>query len=248
MARYWFGDTPADFVVAPGVQYALTDDTTGYTAILMPGARLWAYDITTGVRTTDLLDDEGAAVTEVTAGGYGRIPRFRGPDGVQALLLGQAEDTFDGIDDPPDLQQWVVNSLDWPSIVAGVEERVSTLESGGVDVVATAHPMIWSMAGTVEDTTSAHRYVNLEGTGQTIETVRAEADVTSGTLTVNVLTVDLDTEVSTVVATMDLTTAAPAATVTPDAAVSDGTGVTVQVALSDPADEVADATVQVMIR
>ncbi|WP_160051422.1 hypothetical protein [Nocardiopsis sp. FR26] len=248
MARYWFGDRPADFVVAPGAQADITTTQIGYEAILYPSARLWAYDYDTGERVTDLLDDTGAAVTEITSTSYGRVPRFRGPDGVQVLLLGQAEDYFDGTDDPPDLDKWVLTSIEWPSIVAGIESRVSTLESGGVDVVATAHPLIWSLPGAVEDHTSAHRYVNLEGTSQTIETVRASATVTSGTLTVRVLTVDMDTSVSTVATTITLDTTTQAALDTTDVTVTDGTGVTVQVELSDPADDVADVTVQVMIR
>ncbi|MEV2274027.1 hypothetical protein AB0I72_00445 [Nocardiopsis sp. NPDC049922] len=246
--RYWFGDSPTDFVVGPGEQYTWADEQLGYNAVLIPGARLWAYDYTTGTRITDLLDHTGAAVTEITATSYGRIPRFRGPDEAKTLLLGQAEDTFDGVDDPPDLNKWVLTSIDWPSIVAGVEARVTTLEQGGTEVVATAHPLVWTMAGAVEDATSPHRYVNLEGTGQTIETVRAEATITTGSVTVQVLTVDLDTQATTVVAAVVLDTTTQAATVTPAAAVSDGTGVTTQVTLSDPADDVADVTVQVMIR
>lgn len=246
--RYRFGDSPADFVVSPGEQVDIAAEQIGYTAVLYPGARLWAYDTETGARVTDLLDASGAEVTEITATSYGRIPAFRGPDGVTVLALGQAEDDFTGDDDPPDLARWILTSTDWPGIVAGIEQRVAVLEDGDGEVLPSAHPLIWTMAGTVEDATSPHRYVNLEGKAQTITRVHAMVAALTGGVTVRVLTVDMSTGVSTVVETLLLTAAGAAVDTVSDVPVSDGTGVTVQVELSDPADEAEDLTVQVMIR
>ncbi|WP_435112014.1 hypothetical protein [Nocardiopsis synnemataformans] len=252
--RYWFGNSPSDFVVAPGAQHELTPEMFGYAAVLVPGARLWAYDTGTGARITDLLDDQGAMVTEITANGYGRIPRFRGPDSVQQLLLGQAEDEFDGVDDPPELHKWIVASTEWPAVTAALDTRVTALEDGagtGPDpgeVVATSHPLMWGGEEVTEDRISPHVYWNDEGRGQTITSIRAQAAVASGQLTVTVYTVDPDTDVHTPVGAVTLTPTTARSRITSDAPVSADTGLTVGVERGTEADEVTRVTVQVMIR
>ncbi|GAA4911204.1 hypothetical protein [Streptomonospora salina] len=247
MARYWFGESPADFVVVGGEQVTVTGEQVGYRAILYPGARLWVYDYATGTRISDLLDSSGASVTEITASSYGRIPRFRGPDDVRRLLIGQAEDEFEG--ELPDLHKWTMLTLDWPPILDSLTTRVADLEAGGGDVIATAHPLIWALSGTVDtDHVSAHPYWAIEGREQTITAVRAQATVTTGQVTCRVLTIDATTGDTTPVAAVVLDTTTDTATVTPDAAVSDGTGVTVEVERGTTSDEVADITVQVMLR
>lgn len=248
MARYWFGEQPADFVVATGEQVTITGEQVGYRAILYPGARLWVYDYTSGTRLTDLLDSSGAAVSEITASSYGRIPRFRGPDEVRRLLIGQAEDEF-AEGELPDLHKWAMTTLDWPPIIDTLTGRVAELEAGDGDVIATAHPLIWALSGTLDtDHVSQHPYWAIEGRAQTVTAVRAQATVTTGKVTCRVLTIDPSTGATTPVAAVVLDTTTDTATVTPDAAVSDGTGVTVEVERGTTSDEVADITVQVMLR
>lgn len=259
--RYWFGGGPADYVVSPGDRINLTGEVSGYHAALVPGVRLWVWDHNTGERVTDLLDGAGQQVDHLISADYGEVTRFRGPDEVRRLLIGPEPadptnpDDPDG-DQPEDNQQrWIITSSDWPTIVSGVEARVSTLEQGGGggedpgDVIATAHPLIWTHPGPVEETRqSPHPYWNEEGKTQTIPRVRAQTTITSGQLTVSVLSIDPDTGTTTVVAALLLDAATPGGVVTPDAIISAGTGVTVAVELADESTDATDVTVQVMIR
>jgi hypothetical protein len=259
--RYWYGGSPADYVVSPGQQTQLTEEVIGYQAVLVPGVRLWVYDYDTGARTTDLLDASGSPVDSVVTAEYGSIPRFRGPDEVRRLLIGP-EPTGpigdgDGEDGAGEAQgRWIITSTDWPTITDRLDTRVTALENGAGsgggetpgDVIATAHPLVWSLDGEAETRTSPHSYWNLEGKNQQVTRVRAQGSVISGTLAVHVLTIDPATNAPTVIAGLLLDAANPHATVTPDATVSDGTGLTVAVELGQPGDQVEDVTVQVMIR
>lgn len=251
MARHWFGGSPADYAVTPGDPVSPTEETTGYTAILASGARYWAYDASTGTRVTDLLDDTGQMITEIVTGAYGQITRFRGPDEARALLLGQADDDPEA---PAPVDRWLITSTDWPAIVSALDTRVTALENGGGggdpgEVIATAHPMIWSVNGVVDDdTVSDHPYWNMEGKGQIVTTIRAQAAVTAGSLTCTVYTIDPLTQATTPIGAVVLNTTTQAATISPAAAVSDGTGVTVGVERASTADDIANVTVQVMIR
>ncbi|MGW0642390.1 hypothetical protein [Streptomyces badius] len=76
MARYEFGATLADFVVAP-------IDGQWTVAALAP-VTFWnaAED---GTQYTDLLDQSTAPTTAVTSDEYGAIPTFWGPDGVTGM-------------------------------------------------------------------------------------------------------------------------------------------------------------------
>lgn len=252
MARYWFGDSPADFVVSPGSQEAISEEEFGFAAVLVSGAVLWVWDYQTGDRITDLLDSAGAETDQITAQEYGRIPRFRGPDGVRRLLIGQADpENGEGGEGAESLHKWTMTSTNWPEIVDGIESRVADLEedsNGEGGESALSIPLLWSASGEVEDHTSDHPYVNLEGRPLTVKTVRAQAHVSSGGVTVRVLTVDMDTGSTSSVAAIHLDTSDESGTVDPDAAVSEETGITVEVELDDPSDEVENVTVQVMIR
>ncbi|GAA1456981.1 hypothetical protein NE857_09095 [Nocardiopsis exhalans] len=252
--RYWFGGQPSDYVIAPGEQLPLGDDTIGYQPLLVPGISLWVYDYDSGERLIDLLDDTGSPNTELRTSDYGLIPRFRGPDEVQRALIGPAplpENDQGEEENTPG--RWVVTSSDWPTIIAQVNRRVTRLEDEGTDggddgeIIATAHPMLWSQAGELQARASPHRYVNLEGRTQIITRLRAEAGVSEGQVDVHLLAVDLDTGSTSIIAAVSLTEDSPASMVSPEVTISVGTGVTVEVVLSD--DAVAeDLTVQVMIR
>ncbi|MFC9084896.1 hypothetical protein [Nocardiopsis dassonvillei] len=249
--RYWFGGQPSDYVVAPGEQVLLTDESVGYQPLLVPGVTLWVYDYETGDRLTDLLDGTGNPAEDLRTSDYGLIPRFRGPDEVRRVLIGPAPQPS-GDEEQSSPGRWVLTSTDWPAIVAQVETRVAVLEdtSGGgeegPEPVATAHPMIWSQAQ-VQARTSSHRYVNLEGRTQTVTVVRAEAAVVNGQVDVHLLTVDMVTGTATVGAAVSLTPEAPMNTVSPALSVSAGTGVTVGVEAAEGT-EAEGLTVQVMIR
>ncbi|MFE7462431.1 hypothetical protein ACWFMI_24580 [Nocardiopsis terrae] len=260
--RYWFGGGPADYVISPGQQAQLPGELVGYQTILVPGVRLWIYDHQTGARVTDLLDDSGDQVDHLVTGEHGAVPRFRGPDEAQRLLIGPEPTGSDNPEDPDDgngIQGWwVITSTDWPTIVGAVESRVNALEQGagggdgGEDpgeVVGSAHPLIWTHPGPVEeDRTSPHPYFNDEGKGLIVPRVRAQATITTGELAVSVLRIDPDTGTHTVIAALALDATNPMGVVAPDAAISDGTGLTVAVERTTADDEVADVTVQVMIR
>lgn len=260
--RYWFGGQPADYVVSPGEQIHLTEEVIGYHVALVPGVRLWCYDHQTGERTTDLLDETGTPVAHLVTGEYGAIPRFRGPDEDRRLLIGPeptgpaVPDPGEG-DDPGEGQgRWLITTSDWPVITDRLDSRINALEDGGGgggddpgEVVATAHPLVWTHPGEVtEDRTSPHPVWNLEGKTQRVTTVRAQATITTGELTVSVLTIDPDTGTHTPIAGLLLDPDTGHAIVSPDAAVSHGTGLTVRVELGDTDDQAADVTVQVMIR
>lgn len=248
--RYWFGGQPADYVIASGPQVEIGDGGLGATAALVSGVVLHVWDIASGDRITDLLDATGEGVAELASGDRGLIPRFRGPDEVKAVMIGPAQ-----VDPETPQEQWILTSTEWPTIVAALDGRVTALENGGGggedpgEVIATAHPMIWSVSGVVDDdSVSDHPYWNMEGKGQTITTIRAQAAVTAGSLTCTVYTIDPDTQARTPIGAVVLTSGTPVAAVSPDAAVSAGTGVTVGVERASSADDVANVTVQVMIR
>ncbi|WP_160051304.1 hypothetical protein [Nocardiopsis sp. FR26] len=252
--RYWFGGSPADYVISPGQQVQITTETIGYQTILVPGVRLWCYDYDTGDRTTDLLDASGSQVDHLVTVDYGAIPRFRGPDEVRRLLIGpEPADPGAGAETETP-SRWIITSTDWPTIVSSLATRVTALEDTGggggepIDAVATAHPLVWSLDGEAETRTSPHSYWNLEGKGQTVTKVRAQGNVIAGTLAVHVLTIDPVTQATTIIAALLLDSTNPHATTTVDAAVSDGTGLTVAVELGSDGDQIEDVTVQVMLR
>ncbi|MFV2198473.1 hypothetical protein [Nocardiopsis sp. LOL_012] len=253
--RYWFGGTPSDYVISPGQQVQITNEVIGYQTVLVPGARLWLYDYTTGERTTDLLDAGGTLVDSLVADEYGAIPRFRGPDQVRRLLIGpEPADQEEGDSTQQTPAMWTITSTDWPTVVDGIGNRVTALEEGansdtGEDtVVGSAHPLVWSLDGQAETHTSATSYWNLEGKTQTITHMRAQATVTSGSVAVHVLTIDPDTQATTVVAAALLDTTTQISVSAPDTALSESTGLTVAVELGSDADQVFDMTVQVMVR
>ncbi|CAM4072117.1 hypothetical protein [Nocardiopsis rhodophaea] len=249
--RYQFGGTPADFVVAPGHQVQLTPDTLGSQAVLVPGAQLWVWHPDTGDRLTDLLDHRGEPASEITADDHGAVPRFRGPDEVKKVLIGQAP-TSSG-EDAGELTRHLLASTDWPADVAKLNTRITALETSsgddnsGGDYVATAHPMMWHMGGPLETKRSPHAYHNLEGRPQTITVLRAQATITAGEVSVRVLTIDPATGEGTVAASVTVTPGTPWALIRPHVEVSDGTGVTVEVDVPEEA-EAEDLTVQVTIR
>ncbi|MBB6172161.1 hypothetical protein HNR23_002221 [Nocardiopsis mwathae] len=249
--RYQFGGTPADFVVAPGQQVQVGPDTLGATAVLIPGARLWVWDPDTGDRLTDLMDHRGEPVAEITADSSGAVPRFRAPDEVKRVLVGQAPDTSSG--DAGEHSRHLLASTDWPADVTKLNTRITALENttggddGGGDYVATAHPMMWHMGGPLESRRSPHPYHNLEGRNQTIIVLRAQATITEGTIGVRVVLLDPDTRGGAVAASVTITPEEPWALIRPQVEVSDGTGVTVEVDVPEEA-EAEDLTVQVTIR
>jgi len=245
MARYWFADQPADVVVTTGDQVGV-ETIIGYQAVLAPGMGLWAYDHTTGERTTDLMDATGAEVSSLTTDATGRIPRFRGPDGVERLLLGQ-----DPTGLPEDLEapRWTVLTTSYPDIVAGLRDRIAALEAeSGGEYTSSSHPIFWAASGAVETHTSDHRPVNLDGRPWVVTAVYAVATLAADTtLTVTVSTVDLDTGALTTVETLTLTSAAPAATVmAPAWEVPADVGLTAGVVVETGS--AAHLTVQVMVR
>lgn len=254
--RYWFGGSPADYVVSPGDQTQLTEEVIGYQAVLVPGVRLWVYDYDTGDRVTDLLDATGNLVDMLLTAEYGKIPRFRGPDEARRLLVGPEPTgpVNPGEDEEEAQGRWIITTSDWPTIVNGLDTRIGVLEDGGgggddPEVVATAHPLVWTHPGEVtEDRTSPHPVWNLEGKSQRVTVVRAQATVTSGELTCTVLTIDPDTGTTTPIGAVLLDTTTAHAVVSPDVTMSDGTGLTVAVERGTETDEVSDVTVQVMVR
>ncbi|WP_328439387.1 hypothetical protein OHA71_23905 [Streptomyces sp. NBC_00444] len=76
MARFDFGAGMADYVVAPAD--GLWTVGAGATVTF------WS-DSDAGTQYTDLLSSSGAAITSVTADEYGRVPSFKGPDGVTGM-------------------------------------------------------------------------------------------------------------------------------------------------------------------
>ncbi|MEE2040164.1 hypothetical protein Q8791_23385 [Nocardiopsis sp. CT-R113] len=257
--RYWYGGSPADYVISPGQQVQLPGEVIGYQTVLVPGVRLWVYDYDTGDRTTDLLNAEGAAVDHLVTAEYGAIPRFRGPDEVKRVLIGPEPTTGGGDPEDPTGEtqgRWVITTTDWPSITDRIDNRLTAVENGsggggGEDPgewIGTAHPLVWSLDGDAETHTSRTHYWNLEGKPQTVTRVRAQGIVTAGTLAVHVLKIDPDTGATTVIAATLLDSAAPWTIVAPEETISDGTGLTVAVELGTDADVVSDVAVQVMIR
>jgi len=247
MARHWFGDQTADVVVAPGEQVEV-DALLGYTAVLAPAVALHLYDFDTGDRVTDLMDATGGAISSIVTGPTGRIPRFRGPDGVERLSIGQDPATLP-VDADPTTHQWTILTTSYPDIVSGLRDRVAALEAeSGGEYTSSPHPVFWTAAGPVEAHTSDHRPANLDGRAWVVTAVRASAMLAAdSTLTVTVSTVDLDTGALTPVQTLTLTSAAPAATVlAPEWEVPAGVGLTVGVAIG--AGGAQNLTVQVMVR
>src|SRR5690606_15703132 len=171
MARYWFGDAPADWVIASGDQHEFPGDAVGQVAVLMPGVNLWCFDYGSGDRVTDLLDANGNPVTSVTTDPHGRIPRFRGPDGVERLLIGQPPPQDPEAEVPP---RQVLLTTSYPEIVEGLRSRIAALEAdSGGEYTSSAHPLIWTQAGDVETRVSPHVIANLDGRDQTVSLVRA---------------------------------------------------------------------------
>lgn len=241
MARYWFGNQPADFVVAPGDHVELTSTLTGMEAVLAPGVTLWCWDYTTGDRITDLLDEHGSPIAEVTTDSYGRLPRFRGPDGVERMLIGQPPD---GDEEKP---RHTILTTSYPDIVEGLRTRIAALEAdSGGEYTSSAHPLIWTQSD-VETRISPHVVANLDGREQTVTHVRAAATVDAGgQVGVTVYTVDLGTGTHTARQVLQLTDTTPDITVTPTWTVPDGQGLTVGVDLV--AGTATDLTVQVMTK
>ena len=245
MARYWFGDQPADVVVAAGDQVEVAS-LIGYQAVLAPNVALHLFDYTTGDRIVDLLDGTGAPATEVRTGDDGRIPRFRGPDGVERMYIGQDPATIPEEADPS-AYRWTILTTSYPDIVDGLRQRVAALEAdSGGEYVSSAHPLLWAVPGEIESQVSAHVVVNLDGRDQTVTHVRASATIPAGvTATVTVYTVDLDTGTQTPAETLTLTETVPATAVVPTWVVPDGAGITVGVETDG---EASDLTAQVMVK
>lgn len=244
MARYWFGNQPADFVVAPGGHVELTSTLTGMEAVLAPGVTLWCWDYTTGDRITDLLDEHGSPIAEVTTDSYGRLPRFRGPDGVERMLIGQPPD---GDEEKP---RHTILTTSYPDIVEGLRTRIAALEAdSGGEYTSSAHPLIWTQAGDVETRVSPHIIANLDGRDQTVTHVRAAIGslVGAAEVDVTVYTVDLDTLTHTEREVIRLDLSHLDVTVEPTWVVPDGQGVTVGVEVVTPG-VLQDLTVQVMTR
>lgn len=247
MARYWFGDAPADWVIASGDQHEFPGDAVGQVAVLMPGVTLWCWDYTTGDRVTDLLDAQGAPVSEVHADSHGRIPRFRGPDGVERLLIGQPPEEAEEAEQPP---RHTILTTSYPDIVEGLRGRIAALEAdSGGEYTSSAHPLIWTQAGDVETRVSPHIIANLDGRDQTVTHVRAAIGslVGSAEVDVTVYTVDLDTLTHTEREVIRLDLSHLDVTVEPTWVVPDGQGVTVGVEVVTPG-VLQDLTVQVMTR
>jgi hypothetical protein len=245
MARHWYGDQVADVVVTTGDQVGV-ETILGYQAVLAPGVTLWAYDYVTGERITDLMDATGTTVSSITSDSTGRIPRFRGPDGVERMLLGQDPA---GLPPDTDVPRWTVLTTSYPDIIAGLRDRIAALEAdSGGEYTSSAHPLVWTAPGAVETHVSQHPVQNLDGREQTVTAIRAAATLaTTSTLTVVVYTVDLDTGVQTAAETITLTTATPAVVVdAPTWTVPDRAGVTVGVTVGTGS--AADLTVQVMVK
>lgn len=246
MARYWFGDQPADVVVAPGDQVEV-GTLIGQAAILAPGVTLHCWDYNMGDRVTDLLDAHGNPITEVTTDSYGRIPRFRGPDGVQRLLIGQPPEEAEEAEQPP---RHTILTTSYPDIVDGLDARVAALEAdSGGEYTSSAHPLIWTQAGDVETRVSPHIIANLDGRDQTVTHVRAAIGslVGAAEVDVTVYTVDLDTLTHTEREVIRLDLSHLDVTVEPTWVVPDGQGVTVGVEVVTPG-VLQDLTVQVMTR
>jgi hypothetical protein len=245
MARYWFGDQPADVVVAAGDQVGV-ETMVGYLAVLAPSVTLWAYDYDTGVRITDLLDSGGVEISSITTDLTGRIPRFRGPDGVERMLVGQDPT---GLPEGTDVPRWTVLTTSYPDIVSSLRDRLAALEAdAGGEYTSSSHPLLWATPGAVTTHTSPHHVANLDGRDQTVTAVRAKATLAaSSQLTITVSTVDLTTGTLTTVETLVLTSAAPAALVAvPAWVVPDGAGLTVGATVDSGS--AAALTVQVMVR
>lgn len=245
MARYWFGDQPADVVVAAGTQVEVAS-LLGYMAVLAPNVGLHLFDYTTGDRVLDLLDSTGQPATHIATGDDGRIPRFRGPDGAERMYIGQDPATLPEEADPA-VHRWTIVTTSYPDIVAGLRTRIADLEAdSGGEYVSSAHPLLWAVPGEIESQVSAHTVANLDGRDQAVEVIRASASLAENTTaTVTVYTVDLDTGTRTPVENLTLTTATPATTVIPTWVVPDGAGLTVGVEVDGAAE---DLTVQVMVK
>lgn len=245
MARYWFGAQPADVVVALGDQVEV-ETLLGYHAIIAPGLPLHVYDYQSGDRLTDLLTDTGGPTTTITTTEDGRVPRFRGPDGVERLLIGQDPDTLPPEADP-ETHRWTIVTTSYPDIVDGLRTRIAALEAdSGGEFVSSAHPLLWAVPGEIDDQVSAHVVANLDGRDQTVAHVRAAATLAAATtVDVTVYTVDLDTGTHTPVDTLTLTTTTPTDLVAPTWVVPDGAGLTVGVEVDGEAE---DLTVQVMVK
>lgn len=247
MARHWFGETPADVVVAPGDQVEV-QALLGYHAVLAPGVVLHCYDYETGDRLLDLLDSTGTPVTTVTTSSDGRIPRFRGPDGVERMLIGQDPATLPPEADPA-AHRWTIMTTSYPDIVDGLRQRIAALEAdSGGEYVSSAHPLLWSARGEVETHVSDHTVANLDGRDQTVSAIRASATAFAANTvaTVTVYTVDLDTSTRTSREVLVLDIGTPALTVTPSWVVPDGQGLTVGVEVAGTPPE--HLTVQVMVK
>lgn len=247
MARYWFGDAPADWVIASGDQHEFPGDAVGQVAVLMPGVTLWCWDYGSGDRVTDLLDAQGNPVSEVHADSHGRIPRFRGPNSVERLLIGQPPPQDPEAEVPP---RQVLLTTSYPEIVEGLRSRIAALEAdSGGEYTSSAHPLIWTQAGDVETRVSPHIIANLDGRDQTVTHVRAAIHslVGAAEVDVTVYTVDLDTLAHTEREVIRLDLSHLDVTVEPTWVVPDGQGVTVGVEVVTPG-VLQDLTVQVMTR
>lgn len=248
MARYWFGGAPADVVVAAGDQHDFPGGEVGQVAVLMPGVTLWCWDYTTGDRVTDLLDANGNPVTELTADSRGLVPRFRGPDSVERLLIGQPPSDDPEAEVPP---KHTILTTSYPDIVEGLRSRISALEAdSGGEYTASAHPLVWTMSGDLDTKTSPFSAANLDGRDQTVTHVRAAVAEAAGDAEVDVTiyTVDPDTGTPTAREVITLDADHLDVTVEPTWVVPDGQHLTVGVEVVDPGTGLRDLIVQVMTR
>ncbi|MEV0608136.1 hypothetical protein AB0I61_17395 [Polymorphospora rubra] len=95
MARSWFGGRVPDFVIAAGTDFEIAPGVVGKVAVLVGGVehKLW-NEKEGGTQYTDLLNEEGAAISTVTSlpmPAIGSLPRFQGPDDVKRMYISAAD-------------------------------------------------------------------------------------------------------------------------------------------------------------
>ncbi len=252
--RYWFGGSVPDFVIAPGQQIEREDGGIGYLSLLAPNVPLWVYDPHTGERVTDLLDAHSETVDEILSGPYGELPRFRGPDEVRELSIGQAlsasdPEEEDGSDEEPPRFSLVTNEI--MGLLASAERRIADLEesTGEGETTSTSHPLMWHVDGEVTPQRSHGVYTNLEGRSQRVTGLRARlTEVSPDTVvTVRLLALDPDTGTDEVLGEIDLSASRTSHRIWPDETLTNGAELTTEVELTGGG-SAEHLTVQVMIR
>lgn len=252
--RHWFGGGVPDFVIAPGQQVEREDGGIGYLSLLSPDVPLWVYDPRSGERVTDLLDSHSEPVSEILSGPYGELPRFRGPDEVRQLLIGQALPDPDPDDEDAQREEPPRFSLVTTEIVellATAERRIADLEesAGDGETSASSHPLMWHVDGEVSSRRSHGVYVNMEGRSQRVTGLRARlSDVDPDTVvTVRLLALDPVTGADSVLGEIDLSASRTAHQRWPDEVLSNGAELTTEVELTGEG-SAEHLTVQVMVR